>query len=278
MIPLDLLFDREGLTSYGIPEALRRRYGGDIGFDTPRLYANFVSSLDGVVAIESMQHSSQLISGKSDADRFVMGLLRACADAVLIGAGTLRAAPESLWTPGYIYPRATAEFVELRRTLGRADDPRLVLLTASGDVNPDHPALETGALVLTSEAGARKLRDRLPSSSTVIGSADGGALNWLDVMSTLRSEGYGVVLTEGGPTVIGSLLKAGVIDELFLTLSPILAGRSDVAGRPGLVEGVELLPDRTISGDVLSVRKNGSHLFLRYAITNGDDHHDAAAR
>lgn len=86
-----------------------------------------------------------------------------------------------------------------------------------------------------------------------------------DVVATLRREDLHVVLSEGGPTVIGGLLKAGLLNELFLTLSPILAGRSDVADRPGLVEGVE--PHRSMSGDLLSVRKHGSHLFLRYAIS-----------
>src|SRR5512141_2287638 len=99
MISLDTLFEKDGLPSYGLAEGLKQRYGGGLGFEAPRLYANFVSSLDGVVALEGTTNSSQMISGKSEADRFVMGLLRACADAVMIGAGTLRAAPASLWTP-----------------------------------------------------------------------------------------------------------------------------------------------------------------------------------
>jgi hypothetical protein len=66
--------------------------------------------------------------------------------------------------------------------------------------------------------------------------------------------------------VIGRLLQAELLDELFLTLSRILAGRSDVCGRPGLVEEAEFLSSRSISGDLLSLRK-GSHLFLRYAIS-----------
>jgi riboflavin biosynthesis pyrimidine reductase len=71
---------------------------------------------------------------------------------------------------------------------------------------------------------------------------------------------------EGGPTVIGDLLQNELLDELFLTLSPILAGRDGAGGRPGLVEGAELLPSTSISGDLVSVRKHGSHLFLRFAI------------
>lgn len=266
MIPLDLLFERDGLPSYHLPEGLQRLYGGRLGFEAPHLYANFVSSLDGVVALEGVKHSSQTISGKSEADRFVMGLLRACADAVLIGASTLRAAPGSLWTPAYIYPDAAAEFAELRKALGRADAPRLVVLTARGEIDPRHRALEAGALVLTTSLGATKLGDRLPASSTVVSLGNGRAINLADVVAALRSEGHGVVLSEGGPTVIAGLLQAGLLSELFLTLSPVLAGRSAAGGRPGLVEGIELLPSRSISGDLLSIRKHGSHLFLRHAM------------
>jgi hypothetical protein len=64
------------------------------------------------------------------------------------------------------------------------------------------------------------------------------------------------------------LLEAGLLDELFLTLSPILAGRSAAGERPGLVGGIELLPSRSISADLLSIRKDGSHLFLRHTIPN----------
>ena len=67
----------------------------------------------------------------------------------------------------------------------------------------------------------------------------------------------------GGPTLFGSLLDAGLVDELFLTLSPVLAGRAE-GDRLGLVERLELLPDRRVTGELASVRRHGSHLFLRY--------------
>lgn len=266
MIPLDTLFEIGGLPSYELPEDIGRRYGGSLGFEAPRLYANFVSSLDGVVAIEGTNNSSMMISGSSEADRFVMGLLRACADAVLIGAGTLRAAPTSLWTPDYIYPDASAGFAELRSGLGHADAPRLVVLTARGELDPHHPALQAGALVLTTEAGARTLDDRLPGASTVMALGGGRGIALTEVMARLGRDGHRVVLVEGGPTVIGGLLKDHLLDELFLTLSPILAGRGETGGRPSLVEGAELLPSMSVSGDLLSIRKHGAHLFLRYAI------------
>jgi len=266
MVPMDLVFEGRGLPSYDLPDDLERFYGGSLGFEAPCLYANVVASLDGVVAIAGQDHSSQMISGRSEADRYLMGLLRACSDVVLIGAGTLRAAPDSLWTPTFIYPDAATEFAELRNRLGRAAEPRLILLTARGEVNPHHPALESGALILTTRYGATRLEGRLPRSSTAVALGNGPSIDPVDALAAIRSEGHRVVLSEGGPSVIGGLLQTDLLDELFLTLSPILAGRSDVGGRPGLVEGAELLPSRSISGDLLSVRRHGSHLFLRYAI------------
>lgn len=87
--PLELLFETPGLADFGLPLELAELYGGSLGFLEPRLYANFVASVDGVVAIPTETESSQMIAAGSKRDRFVMGLLRACADAVLIGAGTL---------------------------------------------------------------------------------------------------------------------------------------------------------------------------------------------
>jgi riboflavin biosynthesis pyrimidine reductase len=228
--------------------------------------ANFVSSLDGVVALEGVPHSSQMIADRSEADRFVMALLRACADAVLIGAGTMRAAPGSLWTPEFIAPDDAAELAELRTRLGRSARPRLVVLTARGDLDANHPALEAGALVLTPTSVAAKLRGRLPASSTVVPIGAGDAIDPVEAMAAVRSEGHDVVLTEGGPTVLGGLLRTGLVDELFLTLSPLVAGRSAEGGRPGLVDGVELLPGRRVRGELLGVRRHGSHLFLRFAL------------
>ena len=80
-VGLSLLFERSDLPAYDLPDTLRALYGGPIGFGAPAVYANFVSTLDGVVAMGPDVPPS-VISGRSPADRFVMGLLRACAEAV----------------------------------------------------------------------------------------------------------------------------------------------------------------------------------------------------
>jgi len=166
---LTALYEQEGLPAWGLPRALADVYGGDLGFREPCVYANFVASVDGVTALGPEYPSSEsAISGHDPADRFVMGLLRACADVVLIGAGTLRATPGHLWTPAHVCPAATGGYAALRRTRGLPMDPLLAVVTARGDVPAGHPALRGGALILTTAAGARRLHGRLPPACTLL--------------------------------------------------------------------------------------------------------------
>jgi len=262
---LEVLYEAARLPESELTPRLRRLYGGGLGFRGSLVYANFVESLDGVVAFPDPAVSSgPTISGRSLEDRFVMGLLRAFADCVLIGAGTMRADRGHLWTPAHILPALAADYARLRRRLGKPADPPLVVLTASGDLDPAERAVRKGVLVLTTEAGASRLQGRLPAGSQAV------ALGTHEVdarraITYLRRRGHRLVLCEGGPHVIGQLLRARRLDGLFLTLSPLLAGR-DRERRPGLVEGLELLPEVALAGRLLSLRRADSHLFLRYTI------------
>src|SRR6185312_15996252 len=102
----DLLWEEGGLPEQPLPGTLRALYGGALGFAEPVLFANFVETLDGIVAIPELEQSNALVADGSDADKFVMGLLRACADAVLIGSGTLLSSPKGTWRPERVYPKA----------------------------------------------------------------------------------------------------------------------------------------------------------------------------
>lgn len=264
--PLECLYEKAGESRFGLPPALATAYGSDLGFPQPCVYANFVTSIDGVAALGPEYPSSgSAISGREPADRFVMGLLRACADAVLIGAGTLRATPRHRWTPEYVCPQAASDFAELRRNLRRAPQPELAVVTASGNMPTQHPALQSGSLVATTVDGARKLEGHLPAACTIFTAGDGPTLRMADVLAALHARGHTTVLTEGGPHLIGSLLGENMLDELFVTTSPVLAGRSSTA-RPGLIEGLELLPNRPEWTELISIRRRNSYLFLRYRL------------
>ncbi|WP_079148010.1 dihydrofolate reductase family protein [Streptomyces agglomeratus] len=263
--PLELLYEEAGQPSFGLPATLATAYGGDLGFTTPCVYANFVASLDGVVALGPEYPSSgSAISGREPADRFVMGLLRACADAVLIGAGTLRATPRHLWTPDHVCPQAAPDFRELRRSLKRAT-PRNWLWSQRAAMCP--PSTQPCSRARSwppprtapadSRAACRQPARYSPRSRT--------RLRMADVLAALHTHGHTAVLTEGGPRLIGHLLGEGLLDELFLTTSPVLAGRAGTP-RPGVISGLELLPNQPAWTDLISARRRDSYLFLRYRL------------
>ncbi|MGH2688658.1 MAG: dihydrofolate reductase family protein [Actinomycetota bacterium] len=240
-------------------------YGGGLGFRSPVLYANLVSTVDGITALDEGT-SPAVVAAGSKADRFVMGLLRAFAGAIVVGASTVRAEPRHQWLPEKVHPAGAAAFAELRRRLGLPARPELIVVTASGRIDPALPAFGGGALVLTTAAGAVALGSDLPAPLRVRVLGDGPLLGGREIVEAVRGEGHQVVLTEGGPHLIGTLLETDLLDELFLTVSPVFAGDRGVPGRRGLVEGVRFGPDGLRPADLLSTRRHGSHLFLRYAL------------
>lgn len=266
MSRLRVLYEAPGLPRVDLPSELEEAYGGVLGFERPRLFANFVQTIDGVVAIPEVPQSNKLISSDSESDRLVMGLLRAFADAVMIGAGTLRATARALWTPARAYPPLAGAFAELRGRLGCPPDPERVVLTGTGDLPLGHPLFADGALVLTTDTGANALGGRLPDASTVVSVGDGGRVDVRAAVDALRARGHALILSEAGPQTFASLLEARLVDELFLTVSPRLAGRGPAGDRFGLMEGFEALPAERRDGRLLSVRRDGDHLFLRYEL------------
>jgi riboflavin biosynthesis pyrimidine reductase len=264
MTPLEALYDAGSDSDGGLPNELARLYGGPLGFAEPRVFANFVSTLDGVVAIPSLERSNSLIAAGNEGDRFVMGLLRAFADVVVIGSGTLRSSPRGTWRPEKVYPPAAEAFAELRRSRGRLERPEVAVLSGRGSVDPAHPVLESGALVLTSTRGAEELEARLPEQSTLVVLGDEVRLDPGAVVRALHERGHRLILSEAGPHTFGALLRGGVVDELFLTLSPLLAGDAGPDSRYRLVEDADLVP--LLQAQPLSIRRHDQHVFLRYAL------------
>jgi riboflavin biosynthesis pyrimidine reductase len=79
-----------------------------------------------------------------------------------------------------------------------------------------------------------------------------------------RTASAGLVLVEGGPHLMAAFFEESCLDEMFLTLSPQVAGRDSSTDRPGLVAGRSLAPEHSAWGTLVGVRRAGSHLFLRY--------------
>ena len=238
----------------------------------PHVIGNFVASLDGVVSLGIPgKAGGGEISGFNPHDRMVMGLLRAAADAVIIGAGTLRASSaDHVWTADYIYPQLADAYQELRKALGKPEPPLNVVVTGGGDIDPERRLFRAGAvpsLILTTTAGAERLRDHdLPPLARVEAVAKDAPLSAQAVLdSVARARKSDLVLLEAGPHLMSDFVAEQLLDELFLTLAPQVAGRDGAIERPGLVNGKVFAPDHSVWGTLAGLKRGGDHLFLRYA-------------
>ena len=286
LAPLESLYDVEfGENSRNmlLPPELATLYGR-LQFPAyahqPLIIGNFVTTLDGVAALNETDHvGGGDISGFNQHDRMVMGLLRAVADAVIVGAGTLRSVPQHRWTAQYIYPTLAEAYQELRTTLGKSEPPLNVVVTARGDLNLALPVFQSGevpVLIVTSTHGEERIRQqRVPPSvqvSSVQSQSTGGlgAKSILEAVSRVRQSD--IILVEGGPQLIGNFFEERLLDELFLTLAPQIAGRDENAQRPGFVAGKLFAPEHPLWGTLIGVKRGGSHLFLRYTFDTKEQH------
>jgi len=260
-----VLAEDEDLPRWDVPGEIEALYGA-IGLEEPSVVANFVQSLDGVVAVPRLPRSHAILGDESEADRFVLALVRACSDAVIVGSGTLLASPKGTWRTDRAHPPTAKALADLRARRGRPEQPLVAVVTTGASLDPAHPVLESGALVLTTSEARARLRARVPSNSEVVAVNDGDTVDLAAAIALLRYRGCVVVLSEAGPSMFGSLLASRLVDELFLTVSSVLAGRAGATTRLGLVEGVELVPQTRVAGRLRSVRSHGSHLFLRYGL------------
>ncbi len=256
------------------PAALRAAYAGELRIplhrDRPTVVANFVSTLDGVVAFDTDGSSGGgEISGFFGPDRFVMGLLRAMADVVLVGAGTVRAAPTHEWTARRVHPASAALYASWRSALRVPTlQPTTLVATARGELDATHPGLsapDVPVIVATTKAGAQRARSAgLAPNVEIKVAGTGDQVLGSRLLEIAESAGARLVLCEGGPHLIGDLVGAGLVDELFLTMAPQIAGRDGPAARPGFVEGKAFSVKSAPWTDLVSVRRADDYLFLRY--------------
>jgi riboflavin biosynthesis pyrimidine reductase len=262
-VSFETLFEDQGLPRFQLPETLEDIYGS-FGLDGEVVYANFVATVDGVADLPNVSVSSPLISQRHPADRFAMGLLRASADAVVIGAGTFRA-HSGPWTAESAYPDCADLFADLRARIGASPRPKQVVVTSSGAMDGAEKKLQN-TLVVTTAAAAPMLDGVSVNGLEVVEVGGPRRIDVQKVMSLLSERGYSRILTEGGPRLMGTLVEAGVVDELFLTVSPLVAGGGLRRNRATLAAGVDILPAARMPARLLSVRRSDSYLFLRYSL------------
>jgi riboflavin biosynthesis pyrimidine reductase len=265
-----------------LPDRLRAEYDGDLNFPTapdgrPYLVANFVSTLDGVVSFNLPgQSEGAQISGSNEGDRFIMGLLRASADAVMVGTGTLQAVgPKGLWTPEFVYQSAKDLYRHYRTAvLKKPEYPLVVIVTGTGRLDLTSAVFHTpGAsiLIVTTEQGKQRLANNgseaLASVEVRVPSTAESQVPPPAILKLLRQEfDVGLLLHEGGPILFGEFLTGGFVDELFLTIAPQIAGRIPAHPRPSLIANVEFYPKTAPWWKLLSAKKAGDHLYLRYQV------------
>jgi riboflavin biosynthesis pyrimidine reductase len=238
-----------------------------------------VSTLDGVVSFNIPgQSEGAQISKSNEEDRFIMGLLRASADAVVVGSGTLHAVgPQGSWLPESVYPAAKDLYQKYRtEVLRKPEYPLVVIVTGTGGLDLSSAVFHTPrtkVLILTTEQGKWRLSQ---SGSEALASVEVKAFANAEkgispsaILTLLkRDAGVELLLHEAGPTLFGEFLAGGLMDELFLTVAPQIAGRVAGHPRPGLVANVEFSPATAPWWKLLSTKSAADYLFLRYQIGN----------
>lgn len=233
-----VVLDDEGLVAaYAEPER------ADTGSGRPWVRANFVSTLDGA-ATGSDGRSGSINTGP---DKEVFHLLRALSDVVLVGAGTAR-------TEGYRPAVTRRKWRELRATTGRSAHPAMAVVTRSGDVPPllsEHRADAGEVLLVTCAAAPREAlaiaADTLGQDQVVVRGED--SVDLPAAVAALAERGLVRILCEGGPHLMHDLVASGCLDELCLTLAPLLVGgehRRILAG-PDVAAG--MLPHTLIEAE-----------------------------
>jgi riboflavin biosynthesis pyrimidine reductase len=256
---------------------------GKLGFPAPPaarpwIFANFVQTLDGIVSLLGDEAGGSDISQLPE-DRWLMDLLRAHADAVILGMGTLRE-EQRMGRPrprGPVFRIMDAGMQQLRARLHRGRE-RNIFVTARADFQmSDFAAFDAehvDVTVLTTPEGARKLRAQHPNPAVDIlpielapgTSGSSPAIDLREAIALLRQR-YQInyLLCEGGPALYCGLLTSGLIDEKFVTVSPIEVGRLSPHGfRPTVLPDIGFSAHDAPHWQWLSCRKVGDHQFHRF--------------
>jgi riboflavin biosynthesis pyrimidine reductase len=275
--PLQTLFDSKHGPLLPLPPRLSRLYGNlrmPTPLSAPQVFSNFVSTLDGVVSLQTKGHSGGGdISGFSVQDRMVMGLLRAIADVVIVGSGTLDADPRHVWTPETICPELANDYRRLRKSLNKREAALNVVVSGSGNINLRLPVFKSGlvpAMIVTTAAGAKRLGKQQPPDSVQIRAVRRSTREIAPnaILDEVTRMTHGTrILIEGGPRLLGSFFKERLVDEQFLTLAPQIAGRDTGDGRLGLVMEETFAPRDPRWGTLMDVRRGSDLLFLRYSFS-----------
>jgi len=213
--------------------------------------ANFITSLDGGATVGG---TSGGLAGPGD--RVVFGLLRELADVIVVGAGTVR-------TENYAGAHLSVRQRQNRADRGQSEVPALAIVTRSGRLAREMAVFtrtEVPPLVLTCSAAIGEARPRLAGVADVIDCSDidPGHVDMSAALAALAARGLCRVLTEGGPALLGSFIEHDLLDELCLTIAPIVVGGQ----APRIATGPVQALTRMRRGHILT--DDAGYLYTRY--------------
>ena len=209
---------------------------------------NFVASADGA---STLAGRSGGLSG--DADKKLFSILRDLADVILVGASTVR-------HEGYGPVQLSGDRRDRRRACGLDSPAPIAVVSHSLDLDPAAPIFteaEARTVVVTDESAPADRREALSAVADIV-LAGTDRVDAADALDQLAARGLHRVLCEGGPALLGDLEAADRVDELCLTLSPLLAG----PGPGRIVRGMPLVEPLGLS--LAGLLEQDDFLFLRY--------------
>lgn len=223
--------------------------------DQPWVRSNMVESLDG--AAHSPNGGTRSLS--SAADRRILGVVRALADAIIVGAGTAR-------LEGYAALRPRPAYVDRRAQANQQPTPTMVVVSRSLDLDPAAPLFDMeGArtLVVTTESASREAMDSLSAVADVV--TCGRAEVDLTMMRELLIErGLTRLVVEGGPSLLGAMLNAGLVDDMAVTIAPLVVGDYESGPARRIVTGS--LSAGAVSLSLAHLIEEDGALFARYEV------------
>ncbi|MDJ0749437.1 MAG: dihydrofolate reductase family protein [Woeseiaceae bacterium] len=280
--PFQRLFDETSDSGLSLPSSLQEIYDGDWVVpdrdDRVYVYSNFVLSHDGRISFNEPGHfGGGDVAGGCPHDQWLMALLRSRADAVMVGDNTLFLEPEHVWSHQYIFPAEADRLHALRNEEGRSKYPLQVFLSLHGEINWDGEVFASPDLhvviATTHEGAARVEQEKRGDAKVDVIIQDQSPLDLAELVGQMRdAHGIKTLLLEGGPRAYGSALADRIIDDEFLTLSPVTVGNdgSNDRVRPGLYEGIAFSPANAVRMMPVSLRRSGAYLFGRYRCSYPD--------
>ncbi len=260
---------------------------GNLGFPSspsnrPWIYSNFVQSLDGVASYKG-RHAAGADISQSAEDRWLMDLLRAHADAILLGVNTLTEETQMSDGRGPAYTIEDPLVRDLRSKLGRKREKN-IFVTGAARLDLGAYRVFDGDLVdscvITTTIGAKRLAEKKSHPHVqIIVAGEGDFVDLHQSIRILREQlGIEHLLCEGGPTLYGYMSRAGLVDEKFLTVSPVEVGllvppeqepseaekKNPPKERPTTFMAPGFLKENSPWWQWMSCRRIGDHQFNRY--------------